>query len=59
MRFRSMLSAEGIAGVLPMSEWYADLDGVFTLACTEKTTPDDIRRLAAVAGRTFKKEMAL
>ncbi|RMH03222.1 MAG: aminomethyl-transferring glycine dehydrogenase subunit GcvPA [Planctomycetota bacterium] len=58
-RFKRAAAAAGIAAVLPMSRWYPELDGVFTLACTERTRPDDIRRLAAVAADVFRLETAL
>ena len=58
-KLKSALAQQGIAAVVPLSRWYPDLEGVFTLACTERTRPEDIRRLADVAAETFKMEMAL
>ncbi|KAA3607244.1 MAG: aminomethyl-transferring glycine dehydrogenase subunit GcvPA [Planctomycetota bacterium] len=58
-KLRSALHQAGISAVVPMSCWYPDLEGVFTLACTEKTRPEDVRRLAEVAAETFRMEMAL
>lgn len=58
-RFKNALSRAGIAGVLPMSRFYPDLSGVFTLACTERTTPEGIAQLVQVAAETFRVEMVL
>ena len=55
---RAALRAEGLFGVIGMSRWHAELAGVFTLACTERTQPADIVRLAAVAARFARQEVA-
>lgn len=59
LRFKNALAKAGIAAVISVSEWYSDMDGVFTLACTEKTRPQHIQRLAQVAAETFQMEVAL
>jgi glycine dehydrogenase subunit 1 len=59
LRFKNALAEAGIAAVISVSQWYADMDGVFTLACTEKTRPEHIQRLAQVAATTFQMEVAL
>jgi glycine dehydrogenase subunit 1 len=58
-RLRRAAADAGIAAVLPMSCWYPGMEGVFTLACTERTRTEDIRRLADVAAETFRMEVAL
>lgn len=58
LRFKQALAQAGIAGVIRASEWYDELPGVFTLACTEKTRPEHIQQLAAVAAETFSMEVA-
>lgn len=58
-RFKNALAEAGIAGVIAVSQWYEELDGVFTLACTEKTRPEHIQRLVQVASETFQMEVAL
>jgi glycine cleavage system P protein (glycine dehydrogenase) subunit 1 len=59
LRFKNALANAGIAAVISVSQWYADMDGVFTLACTEKTRPQHIQRLAQVAAETFQMEVVL
>ncbi|HEX9794561.1 MAG TPA: aminomethyl-transferring glycine dehydrogenase subunit GcvPA [Planctomycetota bacterium] len=62
LKLKTALAKAGIAGVLPMSRFYPGdpaMKGVFTLACTERTTPESIRQLASVAADTFRMEMAL
>lgn len=45
------LAAQKIAAGVPIGRWYKGLDDVLLVACTEKTTPAQIRQLAdAVAG---------
>lgn len=44
----SMLE-QGLHGVLALSRWYENMDGVFTLACTEKVRLEDIHLLASLA----------
>jgi len=56
--FRAALRAEDLHGGIAVSRWYAELEGVFTLACTERTQPEDIARLAAVAARFARQEAA-
>ncbi len=56
--FRAALRAEGLMGGIAVSRWYADLEGVFTLACTERTQPVDIARLVTVAARFARQEVA-
>ena len=56
-QFKKELKKQGISGVLPMSAWYPDMEGMFTLACTEKTTPEELITLAHVAEKTFAKEV--
>ncbi len=58
-RLRLRLAEAGIAAVLPVDRWYPELPGVFTLACTERTTAEDIQRLATEAARSLGMEMAL
>ncbi len=55
---RKALRAEEIFGGIGVSRWYPDLAGVFTLACTERTRPDDIVRLARVAARFARQQAA-
>jgi len=59
LRLKQAAAQAGIAAVLPMSAWHPELDGVFTLACTERTSPEDVRRLVDVATQTFQMEVAL
>jgi len=58
-RFKDRLAAAGIAGVIDIHEWYEDMEGVFTLACTEKTQAESIVALANVAAESFNMEVAL
>ena len=58
-RFKQALAEAEIAGVVAVSQWYPELDGVFTLACTEKVRPEHIQRLAQVAAASFQMEVAL
>jgi len=58
LRFKQMLSERGLFGVLPMERWYDDMGGVFTLACTERTRPEDIAELVAVAKTACTMEVA-
>jgi glycine dehydrogenase subunit 1 len=58
-RFKSALATAGIHGVLPVNRWYTQLDGVFTLACTERISSDDIKRLCSIAADCFSMEMSL
>jgi len=44
----SMLE-QGLHGVLPLSRWFDNMDGIFTLACTEKVRAEDIHLLASLA----------
>jgi glycine dehydrogenase subunit 1 len=55
---RKALRVEEIFGVIGVSRWYPELAGVFTLACTERTRPEDIARLARVAARFARQEAA-
>ncbi len=57
--FRAALAKAGIAGVLPLERWYPEYADCFTLACTERIRPEDIRRLVTVAEGTFRPEMVL
>jgi glycine dehydrogenase subunit 1 len=57
-KLRRALRAEGIHAGIAVSRWYPDLQGVFTLACTERTRPEDIARLARVARRFARQEVA-
>ena len=41
------LAGSAILAGLPIGRWYKGLDNVLLIACTEKTTPDHIRTLAA------------
>ena len=56
--FRSRLLQRGVHAVLAMDRWHDDMDGVFTLACTERTRAEDIVELAAVAADCFSVEVA-
>jgi len=56
--FKQNLRAQGVQGVLAMSAWYADMDGCFTLACTERTMPEDLIALSTIARQTFIPEVA-
>lgn len=56
--FRAALRAEGLFGAIAVSRWYQGCDGVFTLACTERTRPEDIQRLATIAARFARQEAA-
>ncbi|MDP6850842.1 MAG: aminomethyl-transferring glycine dehydrogenase subunit GcvPA [Planctomycetota bacterium] len=58
-QFKTALSQAGIQAVLPMSKWYEGMEGIFTLACTERTRPEDIKRLCAQARNTFRMEISL
>ena len=49
LRLKDMLRERGLFGVLPLDRWYDDMEGVFTLACTERTRLEDIAELVAVA----------
>ena len=51
-RLRQAAAEAGIAAVLPMSRFYPGMDGIFTLAATEKTQPEHIRQLVAVVAET-------
>ena len=42
-----------IAG-LPLSRWYKGLDSVLLLACTEKNSSEDVRKLAAAMADVLK-----
>ncbi len=55
-KFKAALSQIGIAGVLPMAEWYPEMAGVFTLACTERTRPEDITKVANIAAEVLPAE---
>ena len=57
-RFKSSLATAGIHGVLPVNRWYTQFDGVFTLACTERISTDDIKRLCSIAADCFSMEMS-
>jgi len=59
MRLKKGLAERGIAAVLPMSRWYPGLEGVFTLACTEKTRPEEIHALVSGAQEILSLEMAV
>jgi len=50
---KASLLAEGLHAVLPLSRWYPDMEGLFTLACTEKTRPEDIHTLAGIAAASL------
>jgi hypothetical protein len=56
--FKQNLKAQGIHGVIAMSAWYQGMDGCFTLACTERTTPEDLVSLSTIAKQTFVPEVA-
>lgn len=58
-KLKNDLQAEGIAAVLSMRPWHPDLEGVFTLACTERTTEDQIKKLAALMANSLQMEMAV
>ena len=58
-QFKTTLAQNGIQAVLPMSRWYEDMEGVFTLACTERTRSKDIKRLCDQAQNTFRLEVSL
>ncbi len=58
-KFKAALAKEGIQAALPMSRWYPNMEGVFTLACTERISSDDIKRLCSIAADTFSLEMSL
>ena len=57
-KLRAALRKENIFGAIPLSCWYPGLKGCFTLACTERTQPEDIVRLVKVAAR-FAREGAV
>jgi len=57
-RLRGALRAEGIRAVVPVSCWYPELAGVFTLACTERVQPDQVLRLAEVAANAVAQEVS-
>ncbi|MGB0686119.1 MAG: hypothetical protein ACPGQD_08090, partial [Planctomycetota bacterium] len=46
---KAVLLEQGLHAVLPMSRWYDGMEGVFTLATTEKTRVEDIHLLAQAA----------
>ncbi len=56
--FKQNLKAQGVHGVLAMSTWYDNMSGCFTLACTERTTPEDLITLSTIAKQTFVPEIA-
>ncbi len=41
------LAGKNILAGIPLGRWYKDLDNAMLVACTEKTTPDNIAALAA------------
>ena len=47
------LCKENIIAGLPVSRWYKDLDKVLLVACTEKTTPDQVKQLADAMTRVL------
>ena len=57
-RLYDALRDAGIRGVLAVSCWYPDIEGVFTLACTERVQPESIRRLAEVASAALAGEVS-
>lgn len=58
LRFKDMLRERGLFGVLPLDRWYENMNGLFTLACTERTRPEDIAELVAVAKTACSMEVA-
>ncbi|MFT7516277.1 MAG: glycine dehydrogenase subunit 1 [Myxococcota bacterium] len=56
--FKQNLKHQGVHAVLAMSAWYDNMDGCFTLACTERTTPEDLIALSTIAKQTFSPEIA-
>jgi len=57
-RFKAALKEQGCHGVLPLSPWYEDMTDLFTLACTEKTRPEDIGKLIKAVESAFQMEVA-
>ena len=56
--FQNAVHEVGLQGVIRMGDWDADMADIFTLACTEKTTADDIARLVQAANLAFQTEVA-
>jgi len=57
-KLRAALRKEDIFGAIPLSCWYPGLEGCFTLACTERTKPEDVSRLVKIAARFARQEAA-
>ncbi|MDL2280137.1 aminomethyl-transferring glycine dehydrogenase subunit GcvPA [Desulfovibrio sp. OttesenSCG-928-G11] len=47
------LLGQGLAAGLPLGRWYPGLDNVLLVACTEKTTPEHIKKLADALARAL------
>ena len=47
------LLKEDIAAGLPLGRWYKGLDNILLVACTEKTTPSQIQKLAAALAKAL------
>ncbi len=57
-RLQTALKEEGCHGVLPLATWYEGMPDLFTLACTEKTRPEDIGKLVNAVNHAFQMEAA-
>ncbi|MHC4823021.1 MAG: aminomethyl-transferring glycine dehydrogenase subunit GcvPA [Planctomycetota bacterium] len=58
LRFKTALREAGLVGVLPMGPDYPGLEDVFTMACTERTLPEDLERLGSIAASILQQEVA-
>lgn len=58
LNFKTALREQGLYGVLPMGAHYAGMKNVFTMACTERSLPEDIQKLGQIAASVVKQEVA-
>jgi len=56
--FQNAVHEVGLQGVIRIGDWDSSMADIFTLACTEKTTADDINRLVDAARNAFQTEVA-
>lgn len=58
LQLKIALAQSDIAAIVPMSRYYDGMEGVFTLACTEKTSSEAIRRFLQVVEALPSREAA-
>ncbi|MDA0668190.1 MAG: aminomethyl-transferring glycine dehydrogenase subunit GcvPA [Planctomycetota bacterium] len=58
LQFKRALKDEGLFGVIPMGRDYPGMEDVFTMACTERTLPEDLIRLGRIAATVLQQEVA-